>query len=173
MCESKNAEFRKASEQDVTDIMEIIDHAREQMLEAGKKQWDSSYPTLEHIGGDVAAGYGYVLCVDGEVAAYGAVIFGEEPSYRHIRNGTWLSDLPYVVVHRLAVSGKYRRQGLAIRFMSAVEELMKTRGVRSFKVDTNFDNESMLSVLGKLQFRYCGEIEYEGGTRMAYEKLLP
>ncbi len=173
MCEAGNIIFRKASEQDVPAIMKIIDYARNQMLEAGKQQWDSSYPTQKHICDDVTQGYGYVLCADGQVAAYGAVIFGEEPAYQHIKNGAWLSKLPYVVVHRLAVSSEYRRQGLAIKFMTAVEELMSAHGVHSFKVDTNFDNQSMLSVLDKLQFQYCGEIEYEGGTRMAYEKLIP
>lgn len=172
MYETGNIIFKKAVEEDVPAIMEIIDYARNQMLAAGKRQWDSSYPTLKHIGDDVARGYGYVLCADGQVAAYGAVIFGEEPAYRHIKNGAWLSEQPYVVVHRLAVSGAYRRQGLAARFMMAVEGLMRAHGVRSFKVDTNFDNQSMLSVLDKLGFHYCGEIEYEGGTRMAYEKLI-
>lgn len=56
--------------------------------------------------------------------------------------------------------------------MAAVEGLMRVHGVRSFKVYTNFDNQSMLSVLDKLRFHYCGEIEYEGWTRMAYEKLI-
>ena len=172
MWESRNTVFRKALQQDIPDIMKIIDYAREEMLKAGKKQWDLSYPTQKHISDDVAAGYGYVLCVERDIAAYGAVIFGEEPSYRHIRNGAWLSSLPYVVVHRLAVSDKFRRQGLAVLYLSAVEDLMKVRGVRSFKIDTNFDNKSMQSVLDKQHFHYCGEIEYERGTRMAYEKLI-
>ena len=172
MSETGNVQFRRASADDVPGIMEIIDYAREKMLEAGKKQWDASYPTLEHISGDLEAGHGYVLCADGEIAAYGAVVFGEEPAYRHIRGGSWLSIQPYVVLHRLAVSGKYKRNGMATRFMAEVEAMMRMRGVHSFKVDTNYDNEAMLSLLDKLQFRYCGEIEYEKGTRMAYEKLI-
>ena len=172
MSETGNVQFRRASADDALGIMEIIDYAREKMLEAGKRQWDASYPTLEHISGDLEAGHGYVLCADGDLAAYGAVVFGEEPAYRHIRGGSWLSIQPYVVLHRLAVSGKYKRKGMATRFMAEVEAMMRMRGVHSFKVDTNYDNEAMLSLLDKLQFRYCGEIEYEKGTRMAYEKLI-
>ena len=172
MSETGNVQFRRASADDALGIMEIIDYAREKMLEAGKRQWDASYPTLEHISGDLEAGHGYVLCADGDLAAYGAVVFGEEPAYRHIRGGSWLSIQPYVVLHRLAVSGKYKRNGMATRFMAEVEAMMRMRGVHSFKVDTNYDNEAMLSLLDKLQFRYCGEIEYEKGTRMAYEKLI-
>ena len=46
------------------------------------------------------------------------------------------------------------------------------RGIRSFKVDTNYDNFYMQRVFSRLGFTYCGRIRYEAGERMAYEKLL-
>lgn len=165
-------QFRPATDADAAAIMEIIDYARQRMLAEGKQQWNESYPLLEHIEADIHGGHGYVICQAGEVAVYGAIIFGEEPAYNNIRKGQWLSDLPYVVVHRLAVSGKMREQGLGTRFMQQVEKLMLQRGVHSFRVDTNFDNFAMQRVLEKLHFRYCGEIAYERGVRMAYEKLV-
>ena len=47
-----------------------------------------------------------------------------------------------------------------------------SRGIRSFKVDTNYDNFYMQRVFSRLGFTYCGRIRYEAGERMAYEKLL-
>lgn len=164
--------FRRALEGDAGSIMEIIDFARQKMLAEGKQQWDEGYPLRSDIDADISGGDAYVLCIGGRVVAYGVIIFGEEPAYRHIVNGKWLSDQPYVVVHRLAVSGRERRRGLGRLFMQRVEQMMAERGVHSFKVDTNFDNEAMLHMLDKLSFSYCGEINYERGTRMAFEKVL-
>lgn len=163
--------LRPATFADVPTIMDIIDYARRRMLAEGKQQWNEAYPTSEHIEADIRGGYGYVMCLRGGIVAYGAIIFGEEPAYRHITKGQWLSEQPYVVLHRLAVSGSVRERGLGTLFMQRVEELMRERGIHSFKVDTNFDNFAMQRVLEKLHFHYCGEIAYERGTRMAYEKL--
>ena len=87
-------------------------------------------------------------------------------------DGRWLADVPYVVVHRLAVADEVKRRGVAVRFMSSVEELARDRGVTSFRVDTNYDNFYMLRIFDKLGFTYCGEVRYDSGLRRAYEKLL-
>lgn len=169
MCEIT---FRKASPDDAEIIMEIIDYARRKMLDEGKKQWDENYPTRVHIDADIAGGLGHVICIDGRPEAYGAICLNEEPAYNNITGGKWLSDLPYVVVHRLAVSEQKRRIGLGMLFMQHVETIMRQRGIESFKVDTNYDNRAMIGLLDKMHFIYCGEIKYDRGKRMAYEKLL-
>ena len=73
---------------------------------------------------------------------------------------------------RLAVSVDMKQCGLATRFMQEVEGLSYRNGIYNFRVDTNFDNSYMLKILDKLQFVYCGEIEYEGDARKAYDKKL-
>ena len=103
--------------------------------------------------------------------AYGAVLFGGEPAYGSIE-GEWLCQPPYVVVHRLAVAQEMRRCGLATRFMREVETFARNAGLHSFRVDTNFDNRYMRSLLSALGFTYCGEIFYAHGSRRAYEKPL-
>ncbi len=170
--EQKELTFSQATAEDADDIMEIIDYARRQMMAEGRRQWNEAYPAREHIEADISRGHGYVLREGGAVRAYGAVIFGEEPAYRHIANGRWLSRLPYVVLHRLAVSGEARGRGLAVRFIRAVEGLMRERGTRSFRVDTNHDNAAMRRVLDRTGFTLCGDIEYDRGVRMVYEKLI-
>lgn len=163
--------FRKAVESDIDGIMTIIGQAVSQMLREGKRQWNDTYPQRSHIAGDIARGCGYVMTCGGRLAAYGAVVFSGEPAYNSIR-GRWLSDGPYVVLHRLAVAEGMKGRGVGARFMAEVEKMAAARGVRSFKVDTNHDNTRMRRLLGKLGFTYCGDISYEHGDRMAYEKLL-
>ncbi len=163
--------FRKALQADTGRIWQIILQAKEQMRLRGSEQWQNGYPAVENITGDIGNGYGYVLCHDDVVIAYGAVVFDGEPAYDDIK-GNWLTNQPYVVVHRLAVANEMKKQGIATLFMQQVEELSRRNNVSSFRVDTNFDNHYMQKVLTKLGFIYCGEIMYENDFRMAYEKIL-
>ncbi len=163
--------FRQAALSELSRIVEIIDQAKERMRLRGSVQWLGPYPGREDIARDLARGYGYVLCCDNQIAAYGAVVFDGEPAYEHLQ-GTWPDDAPYVVVHRLAVADGWTRQGLATEFMRRTGELALQRGVHSFRVDTNFDNLYMQRIMTALGFAYCGEVEYRGDPRMAYHKAL-
>jgi GNAT superfamily N-acetyltransferase len=141
------------------------------MRRMNSRQWQDGYPAKENVTADIENGYAYVLCRKEEVIAYGAVIFDGEPAYNDIR-GKWLTNQPYVVVHRLAVADEVKRKGIGMLFMQEVEELSLQQGIHSFKVDTNFDNVYMHKILYALDFTYCGENFYNQGVRRAYEKKL-
>lgn len=163
--------FRLATSSDISRIMEIIEQAKKQMYREGKQQWDETYPTQEHIACDIKGKSGYVMCMSAHIIAYGTVIFNGEPTYSSIK-GSWLSNQQYVVLHRLAVADEMKRQGIATLFIEEVEKLSHTKGIKSFKIDTNHDNFYMQRILEKCAFTYCGEIFFEGDYRMAYEKLI-
>ena len=163
--------LRPATSADLPRMWEIIRQAKAQMYRENKQQWDESYPLPEHLQADIEKGYAHVLEDEGTFIAYGAVAFDGEPAYDHIE-GEWLSVQPYVVVHRLAVADEAKRKGVAVRFMQEAENLAVSRGVHSFKVDTNFDNFYMQKVLQKCGFTYCGGIHYQRGERLGYEKLI-
>lgn len=163
--------FRRAEMSDLTDVMEIISQAVARMLREGKRQWSEAYPTSIHIMDDIENGNAYVLDLDGRAVAYGAVIFSGDRSYDDLR-GKWLSARPYVVVHRLAVAQAMQGNGLGVEYLKSVEALARSKGIGSFKIDTNFDNYPMLHILEKDGFTYCGEIRFGGDSRRAYEKLI-
>ena len=163
--------FRKAAMADIERIRQIILQAKERMRLRGSRQWTEGYPAVEDITDDIEKEHGYVLCYDNHVIAFAAVVFDREKAYNSIA-GNWLSDRPYVVVHRLAVADEMIQHGIATLFMKKVEELSRRNNVFSFRVDTNFDNQYMLKIFANLGFTYCGEVFYEHGARMAYEKIL-
>ena len=107
----------------------------------------------------------------GNVVAYGAVVFDGEPAYDAIE-GAWLTDGDYVVLHRMAVADGEKGRGVATEFMRRVEAMACGRGTGSMRVDTNFDNRYMLRMLGRLGFVYCGKVRYRSGERLAYEKRI-
>ena len=63
----------------------------------------------------------------GNVIAYGAVVFDGEPAYDAIE-GAWLTDGEYVVLHRMAVADGEKGRGVATEFMRRVEAMACGRG---------------------------------------------
>ena len=57
-------------------------------------------------------------------------------------------------------------------FLHRVETLAQERGVKAFRIDTNFDNQTMLRLLERTGFTYCGKVVYRSGERLAYEKRI-
>ena len=151
--------------------MRIIKAAVSRMLAEGKCQWNEKYPREEHVIADLSADVGYVLEDNGQVIAYGAVVFSGEPAYNDI-DGDWLSEGEYVVVHRMAVDISTQSSGIGRRFLAAVEQLAAENGIGSFRIDTNFDNDRMLALLNRCGFEFTGLIHYDSGERRAFEKLI-
>ncbi len=178
--------FRPAVASDAPRIMQIIRQAQAQMAALGSQQWQDGYPAPANIDRDIDLGYGWVLArpgsttsgnaapdgiAPGEVIAYGAVVFDGEPAYNQI-DGAWLTAHHYVALHRLAVADGEKQRGVAAEYMLRVEQLARAKKVKSFRVDTNFDNGYMLRLLERIGFLYCGKVYYQSGERLAFEKPL-
>lgn len=166
--------FRKAEEADLDRIWQIILQAKAQMQRLNSHQWDENYPARDTISQDIQAGNGYVYSQNNTVVAYGVISFDREPAYTEI-NGAWTNELPYLLVHRIAVADEAKNQGIAKRFLLQAEEISRQKGIYNFRIDTNFDNQYMLRLIDSLGFRYCGEVNYRGNQiRKAFEKrILP
>ncbi len=163
--------FQVATTHDIDRIMQIIRQAQARMKANGQKQWQNGYPATADIERDIARSYGYLLTEEMQTIAYGAIVFDGEPAYEAI-DGAWLTDSPYVALHRLAVADEALHRGVATEFMRRTEALARERNIRSFRIDTNFDNNHMLALVKNLGFVFCGEIEYCNGFRLAFEKVL-
>lgn len=163
--------LRKAERAELPAIWEIIQHAIEQRRLDGSRQWQDGYPNPGTLETDLEQGYAYVLEENGELLLYVAVIFEPEPAYAAIE-GQWLTDGPYMVLHRVAASPKAIGRNIGTIFFRMAEDLCRAHGVPSIKVDTNFDNKPMLRILEKLGYTYCGEVYFRGSARRAYEKVL-
>ena len=162
---------RNAKIADTANIWKILQQAIQRRKNDGSNQWQDGYPNIETVETDIQKGFGYVLEIHGQIAAYAAIIFDIEPAYEIIE-GNWLSSGEYVVIHRVAVSDEFAGKGIATKLFKNIEELAKSKSVFSIKVDTNFDNLPMLSILDKLGYTYCGEVYFRGAARKAFEKIL-
>lgn len=167
------AEFRKARPEEAQACYDVLSKAREKMWREGSDQWSEDYPSLADVQGDIAAGNAYILEYGGSPVAYGAAIFTGEPAYDGITDGKWVSDLPYVVVHRLAVLPNVQGHGFAKEFLEDVGNLALSNGIGSFRIDTRWDNTAMLHILEALGFTRCGTVVIPvDKVRIGFEKIL-
>ena len=168
--------FRRATLADLDDVMRVVAEAQAFMRTLNIDQWQDGYPAPGHISADIGRGCGYVLCRPGvrecrAIIAYGAVAFDGEPAYEALE-GEWLTDGPYVVVHRMAVADGECGKGVAAEFLRHAEEMARERGIGAFRIDTNHDNRPMLRLLERMGFTFCGKVVYRSGERLAFEKRL-
>ena len=172
--------FRQSQIKDLDQIVRIAEDAKAFLCSSGVNQWQrGTYPDRELFASDAANGSGYVLADGDRVCAVCAVTFDDEPSYRHLVKGAWLTgdDASYATIHRAAVALGCRGQGVAGRLFASVCDLAATRGVGSVRVDTHPDNRSMRTALEKAGFVSCGELlldrcEEAGDPRVGYERIL-
>ncbi len=158
--------IRKASMRDLGQMLAIYERARTYMRENGNpNQWGDTYPPKALLEADINAGISYVL-EDGSGKVRGTFVFfvGEEPAYRTIRNGSWLDDKPYGVIHRVAGDGQLR--GVAACCVRYCFKLCN-----NLRMDTHRDNLIMQHALEKQGFKRCGIVCLEDGSeRIAYHK---
>ena len=84
-----------ATAADLPRILALYAHARAFMAQNGNpNQWGQTRPTEADIAAHIAARELYVLREEGEIHGVFAFILGEDPTYRVIEQGAWLSDAP-------------------------------------------------------------------------------
>ena len=161
--------FRKATINDLDEIMTIYSDAREFMRNSGNKdQWTNGYPQRELIETSISDGDLYV-CVDDEaiLCVYYFKIH-VDPTYVKIYNGNWLNDEPYGVIHRIAVAKSARGRKIASKVF---EECLKHS--KNLRIDTHRANTPMQRTLEKSGFKRCGIIHLENGDeRLAFQKSI-
>jgi GNAT superfamily N-acetyltransferase len=166
-------DYRVAAQEDLPRIMDVIRQTQAAFKAAGIDQWQNGYPSDEVILDDILNIRTRVVTHRERVIATVSTSFNNEPTYREVYNGRWLTDDAYMVAHRLAVDPLYRQYGIAGHIFDQEEARAVHSGVFSFKVDTHMDNLPMRRFLEKRRFRLCGfVIIRDGSKRLAYEKLL-
>ena len=157
--------IRLATTNDLDDIMNVYEKARETMRASGNaKQWINGYPQREMVEEDVGLGQLYVVeGDDGQAHAAFMFAIGNDATYDVIEDGTWLDDAPYGVIHRIGSDGQLRG------VLPFVVDYCLQR-IDNLRIDTHAENAIMHHVLAKCGFTRCGIIYcHDGSPRVAYQ----
>lgn len=160
-----------AQPEDIELCCKIICSGREFQREQGFIQWTNDYPGYSDILDDIQRNTGYLFKLDGDTAGYLCVDFAGDSAYNRIE-GTWQTEKPYAVIHRMALSPDYRNKGLASEVFTLAEQLCIQKGIMYIRIDTDFPNKRMQHILEKHDYMRCGVVHHRGCPRIAYDKLL-
>lgn len=165
--------LRKSVNEDVNNIMQIINEAKEALKEQGIDQWQNGYPNADVIRNDILNNNSYVFIKNNEIVATSAVSFDGEKTYDKIYDGNWISNDEFAVIHRIAITSKHKGTGIASEIIKMIEDICLDKDVHSIKVDTHEFNVPMQKLLKKNDFKYCGVIYLEDKSkRVAFEKIF-
>ena len=159
--------IRPATVADVASCDENYNAERQFMRKSGNaNHWSGEYPNGDDVIDGIGKGTSYVCEDNGEVVAtFHFDLNAVEEDYHEIYEGEWKDDLPYAVIHRIAV--KYHGRGI-IDF--CFNECFKMQS--NLRIDTHEDNIPMRKCLSRCGFEYCGVVYLKGvGKRLAYQKM--
>lgn len=166
--------YRKATLSDLDQVMEAVEDSREVLRLQGNGQWQDGYPNKNDFINDINNGRLFVTYSDNpnEIVGVCAITYREE-DYHHLYEGKWLTDLPYVVMHRVAIKKKYKGKGLGKKLFEVFIDVAKKEGFRSLRIDTHEGNLLMRHIITSFGFIYCGKaILTPDKDRMVFEKVL-
>lgn len=170
-----NFTFRAVTASEIDEAMKIYEDGRRAIASLGIDQWQGGYPSLDVIADDVEHERLYAVVTEtGKLAAVAAVI-PYEPDYDCI-DGEWISDGVYNAVHRVAASAEFKGRGASAFLFEKIEDMAKSGGAVSLRIDTHRGNTVMQRFVAKRGFSLCGIITLHDGVgdrlRLAYEKIL-
>ncbi|EDP24800.1 GNAT family N-acetyltransferase [Parvimonas micra] len=163
--------FRMANESDRESILEIYLEGAESLKNDGVDQWQGQYvPSFkdidEHLGIDL-----YVLEYHRKIVSTVCLVEGIDEDYENIK-GKWNTSIPYISIHKVATSNKYKKQSFAKKMMSYIENLAKRKRM-DLRIDTHKDNKKMRNFIISCGYKYTGEVVLQGELeRLAYDKVI-
>jgi len=160
--------IRLAVPSDLPRLLEIYATARAYMRRTGNPtQWGGNHPTPEILAEDIALERLYAVeAPNAGICGCFMLAPGPDPTYAHIFSGTWGSDLPYGVLHRVASDGTQR--GILSQCVA-----FAARRFCYLRIDTHEKNIPMQRALAREGFIHRGTILTDNGTpRLAYDRSL-
>lgn len=163
--------FRMADETDRESILEIYLEGSNSLKNDGVDQWQGKYvPSFEdidaHLGVDL-----YVLEYHKTIVSTACLVEGVDEDYENI-NGKWNTSIPYLSIHKVATSNRYKKQSFGKKMMCYIDNFAK-RKKRDLRIDTHKDNKKMRNFILSCGYEYTGEVVLQGELeRLGYDKKI-
>jgi len=168
-----NLMLRKAKNNELDKILQIINEGKQFLKEQGINQWQYGAPGINDIEKDIKQETSYVYELDGEIVGT-AMLNTYDADYEKYPT-IWTKCNNYLVIHRLSVKKECRSQGVSHKFMNDIILFAKENSVEYIRIDTHKDNVIMRKYLSKNNFKELDEIKLsiknslDDKERIAYE----
>ncbi|MDE7198057.1 MAG: GNAT family N-acetyltransferase [Lachnospiraceae bacterium] len=162
--------FRRAEENDIDAICELVKAAIGSMEKQEIFQWDDIYPAKEDFLNDIRKQQLYIGIVDDDAV----VVYTVNKEYdREYENGRWrYPDCEYRVIHRLCVNPAYQNRGIAKSTLSHIEKELQKSNVGAIRLDVFSENPFALSLYQNAGYEKVGFADWRKGRFYLMEKQL-
>ena len=166
--------IRKATKDDLDEVMLIIKACTKHMISKNIFQWNEKYPNIETFENDIGNENLYVLSLqNNELIGCVSITFEMDDFYKTI---DWISpSKKNIYVHRLAVHPNNQGQGHAKIIMNFIEKKGVDNLCESIRLDTFSMNNKNNTLYTKLGYQKLGQIYFRDQSEMpfnCYEKPL-
>jgi Acetyltransferases len=166
---SESLIFRRAGQNDFSQIILLYRDAVQKMREQGIDQWDSVYPDEATLAQDVAS-YSMYLLTRGK-SVLSAVVLNEEQDTEY-QNVFWCRHGRVAVLHRLCVGAAEQGNGVGRQTVLSAERELVRRGYDCIRLDAFPLNPSAVRLYELLGYEKAGEVTFRKGKFYCYEKQL-
>jgi GNAT superfamily N-acetyltransferase len=166
-----NVLVRRAHEDDLPRLGDLLHACVAHMRAGGIDQWDDLYPTEATLRADVAAGTLYVAAAPGRPIA-GAFVVDQRPEPEYATVAWRFVGKPVRFVHRLMVHPDCQRRGLARHLMKFAEIAARREGCAAIRLDAFTGNAPSLGLYRRLGYEDVGEVRFRKGLFRCFEKDL-
>lgn len=168
--------IREAGFDDLKRIIEIVEKAREKLVERGIPQWQNGDgPSEKVIREDIFRGECYVLIADTQIVGVGTLTRLPEAAYEMIENGRWEGQEDhYIAIHRVAIDADQHGKGYAKQLLQYLIVAARLKGHRDIRIDTHPNNIMMQRTVEAAGFKKIGDVilAVSNGERLAYQLCL-
>lgn len=170
-------EIKLAEHSDLPEILDVINDAKNLLKKSGSLQWNTpdGYPQKDVFINDINERQLYILWDKEKICGIIVCIKGMDENYNVIE-GRWITNGPYLTIHRIAVKKEYYHTGVSHKLINFAIEQAHQNNCKSIRVDTHPINIPMQKLLLRFKFEYCGEINLLNNQydpkRLAYELII-
>lgn len=151
-------------------IFELYSEAIENMEKQNIHQWDEIYPDKEILRQDILKNQMYIGEKDNNIAV--CFVLNEE-CYEEYKNGNWICPKArFCIIHRLCVNPLFQNKGIARESMEYIENLCKSSGYDSIRLDCFTENPYSKKLYDKAGYTITGYADWRKGRFELREKKL-
>ena len=133
-------------------------------------QWDEIYPDKDILKEDITKNQMYIGKTDNKIAV--CFVLSEECDEEYKNGCRKYTDSRFNVIHRLCVNPLFQNQGIAAKTLEYIENLSKSEGYDSIRLDCFTQNPYSRKLYDKAGYSITGYADWRKGRFELREKKL-
>ena len=146
------------------------------MEKNGIHQWDEIYPDKQILSEDIEKDQMYIGIDendDDKDSSIAVCFVLNQECDEEYKNGKWkYPESKFCVIHRLCVNTDFQKRGIATQTMKYIEELCKSSGFDSIRLDCYTLNPYSRRLYEKLGYSVVGYADWRKGRFELREKMI-